>query len=98
MVQISDRTKRVSFSLSGVQARDVYVVGDFNKWNRTKHRMKRQQDNWRLSVKLPAGEYKFKYLVDGNWVNDSAAHKYVGNPYGGQDSVVVVPSAKGTRR
>ena len=98
MVQISDRTKKVSFSLPGVQASDVYVVGDFNKWNRTKHRMRRQKDNWRISVKLPAGEYKFKYLVDGNWVNDPAAHKYVGNPYGGQDSVVVVPPARTARK
>jgi len=98
MVQISDRTKKVSFSLPGVQATDVYVVGDFNKWNRTKHRMRRQKDNWRISVKLPAGEHKFKYLVDGSWVNDPAAHKYVGNPYGGQDSVVVVPSARTARK
>lgn len=98
MVQISDRTKKANFSLSGVQARDVYLVGDFNKWNRTKHRMRKEKDNWKISVKLPAGEYKFKYLVDGNWVNDPSAHKYVGNPYGGDDSVVVVPVTKRTRK
>lgn len=95
MVQISPRTKKVNFSLSGVEAHKVYVVGDFNKWDRAKHPMKKDRNNWKLSVKIPAGEYKFKYLADGNWLNDPVAHKYVGNPYGSEDSVVVVP---GTRR
>ena len=94
MIQVSPRTKKVSFSLPGIEAREVYVVGDFNKWNRTKHRMKKQKENWKVSVKLPAGEYKFKYLVDGNWLNDPAAHKYEGNPYGSEDSVVVVPDSR----
>lgn len=95
MVQISQRTKKVNFSLSGVKARKVFVVGDFNNWDRTQHAMKKEKNGWKLSMKVPAGEHKFKYLADGNWMNDSAAHKYVGNPYGGEDSVVVVP---GTRR
>jgi 1,4-alpha-glucan branching enzyme len=97
MVQISPRTKKVDFTLSGVQASDVFVVGDFNKWSKTKHRMKKQKESWKLSVKLPAGEHKFKYLVDGNWLNDPAAHKYVENPYGSEDSVVVVPDTRKTR-
>ncbi len=93
MVQISQRTKKVNFSLSGVKARGVFVVGDFNNWDRTKHAMKKEKNGWKLSVRLPAGEHKFKYLVDGNWLNDPAAHKYAGNPYGSEDSVVVVPDS-----
>jgi len=91
MVQISPKTKKVNFNLFGVKADKVFVVGDFNKWDRTKHRMKKEKSGWKLSMKIAAGEYKFKYLADGNWLNDPAAHKYVGNPYGGEDSVVVVP-------
>lgn len=98
MVQISPKTKKVDFTFSGVEANKVFVVGDFNKWNKTKHRMKRERSNWRLSVELPAGEYKFKYLADGNWFNDPAAHKYVENPYGGEDSVVIVPGTRSGRK
>ena len=98
MVQISPKTKKVDFTLSGVEANKVFVVGDFNNWNRTKHRMKREKNNWKLSVKLSAGEYKFKYLADGNWFNDPVAHGYVGNPYGGEDSVVIVPKTRSGRR
>jgi len=94
MVQISPRTKKVNFSLSGVKAGKVFVVGDFNNWDRTKHRMKKEKSNWKLAMKIPAGEYKFKYLADGNWLNDPAAHRYAGNPYGGEDSVVVVPDSR----
>ena len=94
MVQISPKTKKVNFVLSGVEANKVFLVGDFNNWNRSKHRMKREKRDWKLSIKLTAGEYKFKYLADGNWLNDPTAHKYVGNPYGGEDSVVVVPKTR----
>lgn len=94
MVQISPRTKKVNFSLSGVKAHKVFVVGDFNSWNKTSHPMKKGKNNWKLSVKLTAGEYKFKYLADGNWLNDPAADRYAGNPYGGEDSVVIIPETK----
>jgi 1,4-alpha-glucan branching enzyme len=92
MIQVSPKTKKVNFTISDLDAKKVFLVGDFNRWDERKHPMKKLKNkSWKLEVKLPAGEYKFKYLVDGNWINDPVAHKYVPNIYGGEDSVVVVP-------
>jgi hypothetical protein len=39
----------------------------------------------------PGHDYQFRYLVDGEtWLNDPAADKYVPNPFGSENSVVIV--------
>ncbi len=47
--------------------------------------------NWKITVDLePGREYQFRYLVDGQrWFNDPQADKYIPNPYGDQNAVVV---------
>lgn len=85
---------RVTFTLSvprdfGGDA--VYLCGDWNAWQTT-HPLERQKNgDWRLALDLKRGaEYQFRYLIDGQeWVNDPAADKYVPNPYGSENSVVV---------
>ncbi len=73
----------------------VYVMGEFNDWQPS-HAMRRQKDgSWRITVDLePTSEYQFRYLVDGvdgqRWLNDPQADKYVPNPYGDQNSVVLM--------
>ena len=74
-----------------VEAEIVHLVGEFNDWQ-TSHAMRRQKDDsWRITLDLePGREYQFRYLVDGQrWLNDPQADKYVPNPYGDQNSVVV---------
>lgn len=83
---------KVTFELPpGVDASEVYVVGDFNGWAPT-HPLVRANDCWRCTVELELGhEYQFRYLVDGEtWLNDPAADKYAPNPFGSENSVVVV--------
>lgn len=74
-----------------VRGDTVHLAGEFNDWQ-TSHAMRRQKDDsWRITVDLePGREYQFRYLVDGQrWLNDPQADKYVPNPYGDQNSVVV---------
>ncbi|MEK6528007.1 MAG: isoamylase early set domain-containing protein [Nitrospirota bacterium] len=87
---------KVTFKLPKEAAPDsrfVSIVGDFNNWNASKMRMKRLKngDYW-LSLNLPCNrEYRFKYLINGDrWENDWCADKYAPNPYGSDDSVVVI--------
>jgi 1,4-alpha-glucan branching enzyme len=68
----------------------VYLVGDFNGWNETSHPMHKVKGKWILDLHLPLGEYEFKYLAGNIWYNDHAAHKYVPNCWGSENSVVVV--------
>ena len=74
-----------------VEGDTVHLVGEFNDWQ-TSHAMRRQKDDsWRITLDLePGREYQFRYLVDGQrWLNDPEADKYVPNPYGDENSVVV---------
>jgi 1,4-alpha-glucan branching enzyme len=84
----------VTFELpSAIWAEKVTLVGDFNGWNRASHPLRQSRDDsvWRITLELPRGrEYQFRYLVnDTDWHNDWQADKYVPNPFGGDNSVVM---------
>lgn len=86
---------RVTFALPpAIWAESVFLVGDFNNWSQTSLPMARgrNDDGWQVSVELERGkEYQFRYLVNGtDWYNDWDADRYVPNPYGGDNSVVVL--------
>jgi len=74
-------------------ARSVYIVGDFNNWDVMSTPMKRLKNGqWKITLELePGREYRYRYLIDGSkWENDWCADKYIPNPFGGDDSVVVI--------
>jgi len=75
-----------------LKAKDVSLVGEFNDWNGAATPMRRLKDG-RFTVTLelqPQRAYQFRYLVDGGrWDNDWAADRYVPNPFGGDNSVVL---------
>jgi hypothetical protein len=78
-------------------ARKVTIVGDFNTWNREASPMKKLRNgDFEATLELPAGkEYRFRYLIDGcRWENDWCADEYKPNPYGSDDSVVIVCPAE----
>lgn len=91
--QLSEKNvTQVTFMLpADVQGEVICVVGDFNDWQ-TSHTMERQEDgSWQLTAVLePEHEYEFRYLVDGHmWLNDPEADKYVLNPHGSHNCVVI---------
>ncbi len=72
------------------------VVGDFNGWDAEAQPMKKGDDGgWTATVSLePGAAYRFRYhLGQDRWENDWSADDYVGNEFGGSDSVVQVPVA-----
>jgi 1,4-alpha-glucan branching enzyme len=52
------------------QAREVFVSGDFNGWQERELRMKKTSYGWRLGYVLGAGNYHYKFIVDGQWITD----------------------------
>ena len=46
---------------------------------------------WRAKMRLPAGEFKFRYRADGEWFTDYAAFGVEPSRFG-LDSVVRVPT------
>jgi 1,4-alpha-glucan branching enzyme len=91
MIEVNKKDCQCTFKFRKDSAKTVFLAGDFNDWNEESHPMEKMGDIWKLSLKLPPGEHRFKYLVDGFWHNDLQAHKYVPNVWGSEDSVVVVP-------
>ena len=74
-------------------AETVQLLGEFNKWGeQTTQKMKKlKSGEFKAVIELPEGEYEYKYLLDNErWENDNEADKYVGAPFGGENSVVCV--------
>ncbi|MFZ4562182.1 MAG: glycogen-binding domain-containing protein [Bacteroidales bacterium] len=64
------------FRLKGYpDAKTIVVAGNFNVWNTGELFMVKTADGWQLPYVLDAGNYEYKYVVDGEWITDP------GNPY-----------------
>jgi len=55
------------FKFNG-EGKDVYVCGSFNNWQKLK--MSKSTKDFVAIVDLKEGEHEYKFLVDGEWVND----------------------------
>ena len=81
----------VEFSFFRPQAERVFVAGDFNQWREDELHMARTvKGYWLARMRLPAGEFKFRYCADGEWFTDFAAFGVEPGEFG-LDSVVRVP-------
>jgi 1,4-alpha-glucan branching enzyme len=62
------------FFCQAPQARQVFLVGDFNDWNPTATPMLRQPDGrWMANLELSHGYHQYVFLVDGKRVLDQNA-------------------------
>ncbi|GCC53282.1 hypothetical protein SanaruYs_35250 [Chryseotalea sanaruensis] len=51
-------------------AKNVFVTGNFNDWRDKELKMKQTTNGWELPLTLASGNYEYKFVVDGNWIND----------------------------
>lgn len=73
------------------QCKKVFVVGTFNDWQPLQGKMTRQKDgSFRKRIQLPPGEYRYKFIVDDQWVVDPQAEALVPNAFGTSDAVILV--------
>ncbi len=71
-----------------VNARTVFLAGDFNNWSPDTHAMQKKGDEWICSVYLAAGKHKYKYIVDGKWITDPNNKNWEQNEFGTGNSVI----------
>lgn len=65
----------VEFRFYRANATEVAVAGDFNNWQGQAIPMRPEGNGWWTArVKLDAGEYRFRYVADGQWFTDFASH------------------------
>ena len=82
------------FSFFRPTACKVHLAGDFNNWNHEQLPMARSEDGyWRARMRLPAGEFKFRYCADGEWFADYAAFGVEPGRFGLDSVVRVAPPA-----
>jgi 1,4-alpha-glucan branching enzyme len=73
-------------------AKDVWLVGDFNRWQPGTGRMAKAKDgSFRLNIRLASGQHEYKFVADGQWLHDPEATAQVQNTFGTFNSVARVP-------
>ncbi len=74
------------------RAEEVQIAGDFNNWQPEESPMHKVGDSgvWQTKMNLPAGRYRYRLVVDGQWQQDPYNELTELNPFGGLNSVLEV--------
>jgi len=81
----------VCFELIRPEAQEVFIAGSFNDWHPSATPMIWLNDGkWARELSLAPGSYEYRFVVDGQWVDDPAAKDLIPNPFGGANAVLVV--------
>jgi len=73
----------------------VAIAGDFNAWAATSDTLTNKNGIWEISLPLKSGRYRYKFVLDDTtWIADPGAAEFEPDPYGGRNSVIVVPGKK----
>jgi 1,4-alpha-glucan branching enzyme len=84
-------TRKVLFEFLSPEAKEVYLAGEFNRWDTHANTMERDKDGiWRTTLSLKPGRYEYRLLVDGNWENAPSCSGCVPNVFGSQNCVKIV--------
>ena len=84
--------KSVTFTVHADKGKAVYLAGVFNQWSLTAKKMayKAKSGIYTATVKLAAGTYQYKFVIDGTWCADPENANAVANDQGTFNSVITV--------
>lgn len=83
---------KVTFTVPAEEAKKVAVVGDFNNWkaNKVSSLTKLKNGTFKGTLEFPKeSTYEFKYIIDGNYVNEPEADRYQWNDFAGAENAVL---------
>ena len=80
------------FTYYGPDAKSVKIGGSFNDWNPGDEFLMERDEygTWTKRIILEPGTYQYKFVVDGEWVEDRNNTNYINNAYGGNNSVLEI--------
>jgi len=83
---------KVTFSVEAKDAVVAAVVGDFNNWNAVQGELlKLKNGTFKATFDLPKdATYEFKYVIDGQFVNEPQADSFAFNDFVGEENSVLV--------
>lgn len=80
--------RRVTFTVTAPEAKEVYLCGTFNDWGETCTPMKPDgKGRWKAIVNVPPGAHEYRLRVDGEWADDPDATLRVPNDFGTHNCV-----------
>ena len=78
-----------TFVLKGYNnAKTVRLSGSFNNWSESGYTLSHVSDEWKISLNLKPGKYLYKFLVNGNWINDPENKLWEQNQFNTGNSVL----------
>ena len=77
---------KVIFIMEAPEANKVVVTGTFLNWNPQGIEMEKRDGSWFAEIELKPGEYEYKFIVDGTWVEDPDNPRKVPDGFGGFNS------------
>lgn len=92
-------TRGVLFVQPASIGQSVAIAGEFNGWKPEQTPMQLSQRSGMLEaiVEIKSGYNQYRLVVDGKWMPDPFNPVVAPNPFGGSNSVVVVPEVAVTR-
>jgi 1,4-alpha-glucan branching enzyme len=91
MVVLEKKKNEVTFIFNqNPKAKKVLLTGDFTQWNAAPIPMPKCKDGFKVKCKLPPGQHEYKFLVDGEWMDDPGTEQKHQNPFGTYNSVVSI--------
>ena len=87
-----------TFRLKGRDdARVVALAGSFNEWNQSQLLFGREGGEWVCRVDLKPGVYRYKFVVDGDWILDPANPETDEDEAGNVNNVLEVKPEKSSQ-
>jgi 1,4-alpha-glucan branching enzyme len=84
----NEPVKKETFQVIAPDAEEVLLLGTFTNWEEDPILLRHQNDGiWRISVPLAAGRYEYRFMVDGQWHDDTKCTAHAPNPFGTQNCV-----------
>jgi len=83
----------VTFTISGINANQIAVAGDFNSWNTGANQLEDPDGDgiWTGKMQLEPGRYEYMLVVDdGKWVTDPNAKVYADDGFGSKNAVLFI--------
>jgi 1,4-alpha-glucan branching enzyme len=84
--------KKVGFQVTAEPGSDVFVAGSSNNWDPTQYRMRDNpgSGHCKTTLVLPPGRHEYKFIVNGEWREDTNCAESVPNDQGSVNSAVTV--------
>jgi len=81
----------IEFTVTAPEAKEVFLVGDFNGWQAEGFQMRKFKDGvCRKKVQLKPGRYEYLFIVDGDWWTDPQNDARCTNPFGMENSIIEI--------